>query len=281
MVGRAHHAVQHRSALPGIEALSLVSDRGFPRHAHDHFGIGVIAFGEHRSWSGLGQVEAGPGDVIAVNPGEIHDGLPVDGQARGWRMLYVDPAVMARAALQDIRGEAEITRPAASDPPLAALLARAFAGVTAAMPDRLEVEEDLLRVLMHLLRRHGVRGPVGRGPSPPVAQALRRLDDAPEVPVSLAELAAASGVSRFQLLRGFHREVGATPHAYLTQRRVRLAQALLAAGRRPAEAAVEAGFADQSHLNRAFVRQLGVTPGRYRAATAAISSKTPRAHGCH
>jgi AraC-like DNA-binding protein len=62
--------------------------------------------------------------------------------------------------------------------------------------------------------------------------------------------------------------VGITPHAYLVQRRVRLARGLLAAGRTPAQAAAEAGFADQSHLTRAFLRQLGVTPGRYRAALA-------------
>jgi AraC-like DNA-binding protein len=36
----------------------------------------------------------------------------------------------------------------------------------------------------------------------------------------------------------------------------------------PADAAAEAGFSDQSHMTRAFVRQLGVTPARYRAAVA-------------
>jgi AraC-like DNA-binding protein len=92
------------------------------------------------------------------------------------------------------------------------------------------------------------------------------LDAAPEVPTSLAELAAFSGVSRFQLLRGFAREVGTTPHAYLVQRRVRLVRRLLAAGRSPANAALLAGFADQSHMTRAFVRQFGITPGRYSAA---------------
>jgi AraC-like DNA-binding protein len=101
-----------------------------------------------------------------------------------------------------------------------------------------------------------------------VLKAIRRLDAAPEVPTSLTELAALSGVSRFQLLRGFAREVGTTPHAYLVQRRVRLVRRLLTAGRSPADAAVLAGFADQSHMTRAFVRQFGITPGRYRAAIA-------------
>jgi AraC-like DNA-binding protein len=49
---------------------------------------------------------------------------------------------------------------------------------------------------------------------------------------------------------------------------VRLARRLLAAGRPPAEAALQVGFADQSHMTRAFVRQFGITPGRYRAAIA-------------
>jgi AraC-like DNA-binding protein len=32
--------------------------------------------------------------------------------------------------------------------------------------------------------------------------------------------------------------------------------------------AQEAGFADQSHLNSIFRREMGVTPGRFRAAMA-------------
>jgi AraC-like DNA-binding protein len=75
-------------------------------------------------------------------------------------------------------------------------------------------------------------------------------------------------MSRFQLLRGFAREVGTTPHAYLVQRRVCLARRLLAAGKPLADTAHRAGFADQSHMTRAFLRQLGITPGRYRAAVA-------------
>jgi AraC-like DNA-binding protein len=39
-------------------------------------------------------------------------------------------------------------------------------------------------------------------------------------------------------------------------------------GRPISEAAALAGFADQSHLSRWFVRYYGVTPGRYQRATA-------------
>ncbi len=267
MTGQTHRVIQHRSALPGVEAMTLLTDRAFPRHAHDHLGIGVMASGAQRSWSGIGPVESMAGDVITVNPGEMHDGLPVRGEARGWRMLYFDPALVARETRDDAGNNQEIARPALRDPVLAGHFARAFARLTEAAPDRLAVEQDLLRCLLHLLRRHGARQWPCSAP-PAVARARRRLDHAPELPVTLAELAALEGVSRYQLLRGFKRETGATPHAYLVQQRVRLARRHLAAGLPIAEAALRAGFADQSHLTRAFVRQLGVTPGRYRAALA-------------
>jgi AraC-like DNA-binding protein len=268
MALRVHDVKLHKTALPGVEAMTLVSNHHFPRHSHEQFGIGVIAFGAQRSWSGVGSVSAAGGDVIMANPGEIHDGAPVDGRARRWRMIYLDPAIMAREVEEEFLGPAEIVRPVARDPLLAQHFAELFACLTAAQPDTLAGEENLLRSLMRVLRQHGMARPAPNGPSPCVAKAIQRLDSAPDAHVSLAELAALSGVSRFQLLRGFAREVGITPHAYLVQRRVRLARRLLADGQTPAHATILAGFADQSQMTRAFVRQLGVTPSRYRAAVA-------------
>ena len=259
-----HRAEQHRSAIRGIEACSIASNQSFPRHAHDQFGIGVIASGAQRSWSGIGPVDAGAGDIITVNPGEMHDGTPVQGQVRRWQMLYIDPGILSGAMTRGV----ELARPALQDTQLAGRFAQLFASITDPVPDALAVEEDLLRTMGHLLSRYANRPAPARGTPPSVARALARLDAIPERPVTLADLAALSGVSRFQLLRGFVRAVGITPHAYLLQQRVRLARRLLVAGRRPAEAAAEAGFADQSHLTRAFRRQLGVTPARYRAGLA-------------
>ncbi len=263
-----HQAEQYRSAIPGVQAVTFYSGRHFPRHSHDQFGIGVIESGGHRSWSGVGTVRASAGDVIMVNPGEMHDGAPLGETARAWRMIYLDPAVIARQVEHEIAGSAELVRPVASDPLLARRFAALFASLTADRPDPLEREENLLRSVICLLHHHGMATLRPTAPSPSVARAVERLDSAPEAQTSLAELAALSGVSRFQLLRGFAREVGITPHAYLVQRRVCLARRLLASGRSPIEAALEAGFADQSHMTRAFVRQFGVTPSRYRAALA-------------
>lgn len=268
MADEIHRAERLRSAVPGIEVFSLSSSRWFPRHAHDQFGLGILQAGAQRSWSGVGPVEAVAGDVITVNPGEMHDGGPLHGRVRSWRMLYFDPALVDEALRDDMRGSVELARPVLRDAPLALRFGRLFADLAGPEADRMALDESVLVTLAYLAARHGSRPlATGRHP-PPVALALRRIDDAPERPVTLAELAGLAGVSRFQLLRGFARAVGTTPHAYLLQQRVRLARRLLAAGRRPAEAAVEAGFADQSHLTRAFGRQFALTPARYRAARA-------------
>jgi AraC-like DNA-binding protein len=246
--------------------MEFVSDHHFPRHSHSHFGVGVVMSGGQRSWSGIGIVRAFAGDIIMVNPGEIHDGAPIENASRKWRIVYLDPAVLTNAASEDFNGPAEIVRPVASDPILRLRLTELFESVMTRHDDSLEQEERLVRSLVCLFRRHSMARLLSGGRSPSVVRALKRIDAAPEKPVSLAELASLSDASRFQLIRGFSREIGITPHAYVIQRRVLLAQQLLTGGQTPAQAAIASGFSDQSHLTRAFVRQFGVTPGGYRAA---------------
>lgn len=269
MSSGSHEVVIHRSGLAGIQAFSLHSDHAFPRHSHDGFGIGLMGSGAQRSWSGIGWVEARAGDLITVNPGELHDGAPLGGP-RGWRIVYVASPRVESLMDELGRDAPTIARPAIRDPRLARRFVSLFERIRlagrAVDGEALAIEIELLRTLEQLLRRHGDRPDLPEPGSPAVALARQRIDDAPAEPVTLAELAQQARVSRFQLLRGFAREVGTTPHAYQVQRRVTLARQLLDAGRCPSDAALGAGFADQSHLTRAFRRQFGVTPARYRAA---------------
>jgi AraC-like DNA-binding protein len=88
--------------------------------------------------------------------------------------------------------------------------------------------------------------------------------------VPLAELAAAADLNPFRLVRCFTREFGLPPHAFLLQVRLQRAARLLRRGEPPVLAALEAGFADQSHLHRHFLKCYGVTPGDYRRGSAAL-----------
>ncbi|MBX4145514.1 AraC family ligand binding domain-containing protein, partial [Ralstonia pickettii] len=180
----------------GIEAISLDSDRAFPRHAHDEFGVGVIVSGAQRSWSGRGQVDALAGDAIMVNPGEMHDGSPIEaGTGRRWRMLYLAPALVAGVAAEEGLGGIELAHPAA--------VGRLHARIVEGESRTLARDEALVMLVAGLLARHANRTLPTAGVAPAIRIARERLDAAPAAPVSLAELAGLSGVSRFQLLRGF------------------------------------------------------------------------------
>ena len=266
MLERQHHVTAYVTGLAGLVAMRLASCRAFPRHSHDQYGIGLIVSGGHRSWSGVGRVDALAGDVITVNPGEMHDGVPIDGTCRGWHMLYFDPALVHQAVGDTLAG-AELTRPALNDPLLRRLMNELFDQLTATPEETLAVEERSCKLLGAAFSRHGSRT-LGDVPGIPatIAKVRQRLDDAPQLAVSLGELADMAGLSRYQLLRSFARALGITPHAYLVQRRVQIARHLIAGGHSLSQAALAAGFSDQSHMSRAFNRQLGLTPGRYRRA---------------
>ncbi|AMD01859.1 transcriptional activator FtrA [Halomonas chromatireducens] len=266
----AHRAVAHRVAIAGLEAFSLVSDRTFPRHAHDQFGVGLVVSGGHRSWSSLGMVDARAGDLITVNPGELHDGSPMNGIPRAWQMLYCDPALVAFGLEGALDGEGsrpiEFARPAIDDPRCAALFQTLIAVATRPGSEPMAIEEATLHFLAEAFRRHGAYQARCDDRLPRMARVRQWPDEAPEQTASLADLAALVGVSRYQLLRGFVRETGMTPHAYRVQRRVRMARQCIIQGQTLSQAAAGSGFADQSHMTRAFTRQLRISPGRYRAA---------------
>jgi transcriptional regulator GlxA family with amidase domain len=82
--------------------------------------------------------------------------------------------------------------------------------------------------------------------------------------ISLGDLARIGQCSEMHVLRLFKTGVWMTPHAYLVQIRLEQARSRLATGMVVVDAALEAGFADQSHLHRYFVRRYGLTPAQYR-----------------
>ena len=81
--------------------------------------------------------------------------------------------------------------------------------------------------------------------------------------VSLTRIAAVAGLSCFYFIRVFRANFGVTPHVYLTTLRLERARRLLQTSMPIAQAAVAAGFSDQSHLTRLFKRVYGTTPGEY------------------
>jgi len=270
--------VMHRCSVAGVQATAADTARSFGRHSHDTFGVGLVWRGAQRSASGRGPVQARAGDIITVNPGEVHDGSPFDERGRGWRMLYLDPRLIYEVASElgaPLPTAVELEQPVLRDDALALCFGRAFAaaiGATDGFDDALARETSFYALMAQLVRRHATvrlhlptAKPIG-GIGSLIQRAKARIDDDPSEAVTLSGLAAEAGLSRFQFLRGFARDTGLPPHAYLIQRRISLACRLIAQGKPLVDAAMGAGFADQSHMTRAFVRAFGVTPAHYAAA---------------
>ncbi len=84
--------------------------------------------------------------------------------------------------------------------------------------------------------------------------------------LSLAELAKLAGVSPSHFKALFKQSVGVPVHRYVIRRRVEYAAELLQGGAAPlADVALQAGFANQSHMARSMRQALGVTPAQLRS----------------
>ena len=98
-----------------------------------------------------------------------------------------------------------------------------------------------------------------------VADAYEYLNEHYAEDCSLKTVAAALHVSPNYLHAVFVREVGITPLSYVTDKRVRRAKRLIAAGEKSMlEIAMETGFCSQSHFNKVFREATGYTPAAYR-----------------
>lgn len=186
------------------------------------------------------------------------------GDSRKWAMLYLGPDKVSAIAADIHEGrhaETEFINPVFRNAAAAHRFAAAYAAHERG--DDAALDEQLIVLLAGMLG--DAKAPTARVPLR-IGQIKERIDEDPTGHHPLDELAQISGVSRFQTLRGFSALTGLTPHAYIIQRRLELAKSLIRRGVGLANAGCEAGFADQSHFHRAFVRRFGMTPGAYAAA---------------
>lgn len=263
-----HHCNVQATPWAGVYFTQVQSARHYGRHWHDSHGVGLIDRGAQRSASGRGQVDAQSGDMIATNPGEVHDGQPLYGLPRRWRMLYFDPG-----ALRTLDGYTRefLFQPVIREPEsilaLRGLLRRVDRWNTRSRDAATTLAcDEALADFGAVIAGRSAAPAVGLVPDLSVRRARDLLAENLEAPPALQALADTAGLSKYQLLRRFADSYGMTPYAWLLQQRGQCARTLIRRGIPLSHAAAACGFADQSHLTRAFVRQFGFTPGAWRRA---------------
>ena len=259
----ADDRIRHGPHAPGIERLEVhLRQRPFAPHRHDTYAVGITLAGVQcfhfrgRPWHCL------PGQCHVLHPDELHDGMAGTGEGFAYRILHVDPALLQQALggvpLPFVAEPVLDRRTGVPDPSLWDI-DRPL--------DELD-RTDLLVALANLLRHAAGHD---MAPARTLAwTALRRARDRllaqPSEPGPLAELEQLSGLDRWTLARQFRAAFGTSPSRFRTLRQLDQVRAGLLRGQPLADAAVAAGFADQSHMGRQFKRAYGLTPGRWLAA---------------
>ena len=96
----------------------------------------------------------------------------------------------------------------------------------------------------------------------------------PELSLSIEQMSQKVNVSSYHMIRKFTDENGLTPHKFQIQCRIRKAQQLLRQGYKVIDVAQMVGFCDQSHLDRVFKKQVGISPEQF-VNSAILSNAKP------
>ncbi|MDP9840379.1 AraC-like DNA-binding protein [Neorhizobium huautlense] len=259
--------------LPGVETLAAHYVRQqFKPHSHAEYLIGVITGGVHSVWCRGERHTALPGTLMSMRPGDVHHGNAA--VESGWmqRMFYVDEDTMA-----EILGERldissaplpDFKRCDHHDPLLAARLANIHDSIHGS---QLTLTRDAAwAAFADVVAILAGGGLVDDAKFPVADTRAGRLVDYlhahVETDVSLNTLSSLVSLRRRQTIDLFKSQTGLPPHAYHIGLKVRLVQDRLREGHAPAAAAMEAGFADQSHMARHFSAIVGMTPMAYARA---------------
>jgi AraC-like DNA-binding protein len=137
-------------------------------------------------------------------------------------------------------------------------------------------------VFAETLRRYvrelpdGQTGWLAGARDPEVGKALTLLQHRHAHRWTVAELAREAGLSRTVLCERFRHFLGEPPIAYLTRWRLGLAaRALTSTSHSVAQIASDVGYESEATLNRAFKREFGLPPARYRREKAGQRAAAP------
>ncbi|MDZ4326917.1 MAG: AraC family transcriptional regulator [Pseudomonas sp.] len=257
-------------ALPFIEARSIADGREvcYTRHAHEHFSIGAITAGRSTYVHEQSECEVSAGTVVLMNPGDVHACNPIDDQPWSYLMLYVDTPWLTDLQHQlGFSSDLAFRRFSTTHTGDASL----FTGLKALYEVLVDTEQEVLskhsaavEFFTDVQQQLNPGDQPLREPNFKLERAADYIRDHCTQLLKLEDICEAAQLSPSYLIRAFKQHYGMTPHAFLVNRRIQFAQDRLRSGHLIADVALEAGFADQAHFQRAFKQHLAATPGQYR-----------------
>ena len=236
----------------------------FAPHRHDTYAIGITLAGVQTFRYRGEQRHCLPGQCHILHPDELHDGAAGTEDGFAYRILYVDPGLVQAALggrplpfvatpVIDLAPQQNNALSAAweSESPIDEL---ARAEIIAAVAD----------ILLAASSDPATASPTLRLPGLLRVRAL--ISARPAERHSIAELERVADLDRWSLARQFRLAFGTSPSRFRTMRQLDSVRRSMKSGAELVDAALSAGFADQSHMSRQFKRAYGLTPARWQAA---------------
>jgi AraC-like DNA-binding protein len=253
----------------GVERMAaFFRGHAFAPHRHDTYAIGLTSIGL-QAFTYRGEMRrSAPGQAFVLHPDEKHDGRPGDDRGFGYRIAYIDPALLLEAA--GTHSLPFVREPVSGDRQLAGAIEEVLQA-QGGDANACALTGSLVRLADVMSRMAGAQQARAVRLHPPSVRAARDLligKGAARVPMK--ELEAASGLSRWDLARQFRAAYGVSPHRFHLLRRLDLARGLIRKRLPLADIALSCGFADQAHLSRHFKSAFGLSPGRWRALSSDV-----------
>ena len=251
---------------------------GVEVHHHDFYEVYYLLDGQVEYWVDGRIIRMEPGDLLLINPQELHRPLVGSDRDRYERIvLWIQKDYLENMASGKNK------------------LSRCF---DQSLPNRIcpaDAERPILKARMHELVREFYSRDFGSGlcaqglflqlmvqlnrlalrtddpdreesqMSALVQQTMNYIRDNISLPLSLEGIASHLYVSKYHLSHAFSREVGVSVYRYIMLRRLLLARQLLLAGQGAGQVSISCGFSDYASFYRAFKAEYGVSPREYAA----------------
>lgn len=244
-------------------------------HHHDFYEVYFLLAGrvEYRVEGKMYRLD--PGDVLLINPMELHQPLVAPEQAYERIVLWVDKtyldlvcgenAELSRCFDSTLPTHTNVLRPSpARRHELLALLQQLVQEDRSTDYASALCARGLLLQFLVMLNRLALRSAARQNSreenEPLIAAVLSYIGEHYSEELSLDTLASRFYVSKYHLSHEFSRVVGVSLHRYLLLKRLQLARQMLSDGLSPGLVCSRCGFGDYANFYRAFKKRYGVAP---------------------
>lgn len=245
-------------------------------HHHDFYEVYYLLDGEVEYWVDGRIIRMLPGDLLLINPMELHrpildEASPIYERIVLWinreylESLFSDQTKLSGCFDTTLPAHTHLIRPAASE--RSALTARMgelvrefysrdFGSDLCAYGLFLQFMVQLNRMAVHT----GQEQEEAEQLSALVQQALHYIGENISEELSLESIAGQFYVSKYHLAHAFSREVGVSVYRYIMMRRLLMARQMLSAGESAGQVCRNCGFSDYTSFYRAFKSEYGISP---------------------